>query len=220
MQKLRTEQSADATADSLIFVGATLVVIAVAAFAAVASYSHIFDLARQYGQSGTSARLSPLSIDGVILAASLMMLHRSRQGEPSPFGIRVMLWGGVAATLAANAASGAHWGAAGMVIAVSSGAAFVACVEALMWFIRVTREKKSSLASVTVERIAQDAQEAARTALEATMAAGNALSQRQLMARFGISRDEEREMREAAELKLGVRQPVLEHANGDAPAGP
>src|SRR5258707_7108875 len=60
------------------------VVLAVAGFAAVVSYSHIYDLARAHGQTGTAARLLPLSVDGLILAASLVLLHEARNRRPAP----------------------------------------------------------------------------------------------------------------------------------------
>ena len=59
------------TGDRLIRAGTAAVVAAVAAFAAIVSYSHIYDLGRLHGQAGTAARLLPLSVDGLILAASL-----------------------------------------------------------------------------------------------------------------------------------------------------
>jgi Protein of unknown function (DUF2637) len=60
------------------------VVLAVAAFAAVVSFSHIHDLGRAHGQSGTAARLLPLSADRLILAASLVLLHEAHNGRPVP----------------------------------------------------------------------------------------------------------------------------------------
>jgi len=46
------------------------VVCAVAVFAAVVSYSHIYGLGRAHDQDGTAARLLPPRVDGLILAAS------------------------------------------------------------------------------------------------------------------------------------------------------
>jgi hypothetical protein len=43
--------------DRLICAATAAIVIAVAAFAAVVSYSHIYDLGRLHGQDGTAARL-------------------------------------------------------------------------------------------------------------------------------------------------------------------
>jgi hypothetical protein len=62
----------------------TLAVAAVAAIAAVVSYSHIYDLGRTHGQSGTAARLLPLSVDGLILSASLVLLQAARNGQRAP----------------------------------------------------------------------------------------------------------------------------------------
>ena len=67
------------TGDRAIRLGTAAVVLAVAAFAAVVSYSHIYDLGRAHGQSGTAARLLPLSVDGLIVAAGLVLLHAARQ---------------------------------------------------------------------------------------------------------------------------------------------
>jgi len=74
-------------------------VCAVAAFAAVISYSHIYGLGRAHGQDGTAARLLPLSVDGLILAASLVLLHEARNDRDAPGLARLMLWLGIAATI-------------------------------------------------------------------------------------------------------------------------
>ena len=75
-----------------------------AAFAAVVSYSHIYDLGRIHRQDGTAARLLPLSVDGLMLAASLVLLHEARNGRPAPGLARFALWLRVGGTIAANGA--------------------------------------------------------------------------------------------------------------------
>ena len=72
------------TGDRVIRFATAAVVCAVAAFAAVVSYSHIYGLGRAHGQDGTAARLLPLSVDGLILAASLVLLHEARNGRDAP----------------------------------------------------------------------------------------------------------------------------------------
>jgi hypothetical protein len=72
------------TGDRVIRLATAAVVCAVAAFAAVVSYSHIYGLGRVHGQDGTAARLLPLSVDGLILAASLVLLHEARNGRDAP----------------------------------------------------------------------------------------------------------------------------------------
>jgi len=85
------------TGDRIIRWLTAAVVLAVAGFAAVVSYSHIYDLGRAHGQVGTAARLLPLSVDGLILAAGLVLLHLARG----------CLWLGIGATVGANVAYGA-----------------------------------------------------------------------------------------------------------------
>jgi Protein of unknown function (DUF2637) len=124
------------SADRSIRVATGAVVLTVAAFAAIVSYSHIYDLARAHGQSGTAARLLPLSVDGLIVAASLVMLHEARNGQRAPALARVMIGLGVAATIAANVAYGATYGVVGAVISAWPAVAFVGSAELLMVIIR------------------------------------------------------------------------------------
>jgi hypothetical protein len=72
--------------DRLIRAATAAVVTAVAAFAAVVSYYHVYDLGRTHGQSGAAARLLPLSVDGLLLAASLVLLHEARNRRKLPCG--------------------------------------------------------------------------------------------------------------------------------------
>ena len=99
--------------DRVIRFATAAVVCAVAAFAAVVSYSHIYGLGRAHGQDGTAARLLPLSVDGLILAASLVLLHEARNDRDAPRLARLMLWLGIAATIGANIAYGAGYGLLG-----------------------------------------------------------------------------------------------------------
>lgn len=126
-------------ADRVIRASAALVVLAVAAFAAVVSYSHIYDLGRAHGQAGVAARLLPLSVDGLILAASLVMLLEARGGRSAPVLARVMLGLGVAATVAANVAYGAAHDLADATISAWPAIAFIGSAELLISSIRRTR---------------------------------------------------------------------------------
>jgi hypothetical protein len=94
------------TGDRLTRTATAAVVVAVATCAAVVSYSHIYDLGRAHHQDGTALRLLPLSVDGLILAASLVLLHEARNGRPAPGLARFALWLGVGGTIAANGAPG------------------------------------------------------------------------------------------------------------------
>jgi len=98
------------TGDRVIRLATAAVVCAVAAFAAVVSYSHIYGLGRAHGQDGTVARLLPLSVDGLILAASLVLLHEARSGRDVPRLARFMLWLGIAARSARTSPTGRDTG--------------------------------------------------------------------------------------------------------------
>jgi len=124
-------------ADRLIRVCTAAVVTAVAGFAAVVSYSHIYDLGRAHGgQAGIAPRLLPLSVDGLILAASLVMLHDARSGRRPAVLARCMLVLGVGATIAANVAYGAAYGLAGAVIWAWPAVAFIGSAEMVMGMVR------------------------------------------------------------------------------------
>jgi hypothetical protein len=194
------------TGDRLIRVSTALVVTAVAAFAAVVSYSHIYDLGRFHGQAGTAARLLPLSVDGLILAASLVLLHEARHSRPAPRLARFALWLGIGATLGANAAYGAPFGPLGITVSVWPAVGFVLAVEVAIGMVKTARAAGQVPPSLpaALAHVARDAEDAARAALAASVAAGNPVSQRQLMTRFGITRTAERR----------VRQAVLAEANG------
>lgn len=143
------------TGDRVLRASAAIVVLAVAAFAAVVSYSHIYDLGRAHGQAGVAARLLPLSVDGLILAASLVMLLEARAGRTAPVLARVMLGLGVAATVAANVAFGAADGLTGAAISAWPAIAFIGSAELLIGSIRRTRPlpKSGSVAGQSVPAV-------------------------------------------------------------------
>jgi len=161
------------------------VVCAVAAVAAVVSYSHIYGLGRAHGQDGTAARLLPLSVDGLILAASLVLLHEARNGRNSPRLARLMLWLGIAATIGANIAYGAGYGLLGALISAWPAVAFIGSVEIAM---QQVRRARAPGAAATVPEVPGDVGQAVRTAYAASVAAGQPLSQRAMAERFGLSR--------------------------------
>ena len=70
--------------DRLIRVTTALAVVAVAGVAAIISYQHAYELVRSYGESGTASRLLPFTIDGLIWAASMVVLDVSRRNQRVP----------------------------------------------------------------------------------------------------------------------------------------
>jgi hypothetical protein len=111
-------------------------VVGVAAVAAVASYEHVYDLVRMHGESGWTARLVPLTVDGLIYASSMVMLDSVRRRAPVPALARWLLGLGVAATLAANVAHGLGHGPVGAAVAAWPAVALVGSYELLMTVIR------------------------------------------------------------------------------------
>jgi hypothetical protein len=164
------------------------VVCAVAAFAAVVSYSHIYGLGRAYGQDGTAARLLPLSVDGLILAASLVLLHEARNDRDAPRLARFMLWLGIAATIGANIAFGAGYGLLGALISAWPAVAFIGAVEIAMQQVRRSRVPPAVTSGPDVPQMPGDVEQAVRAAYAASVTAGQPLSQRAMAERFGLSR--------------------------------
>ena len=56
----------------LIRITTALAVVAVAGVAAIISYQHAYELVLSHGESGATARLAPFTVDGLILAASML----------------------------------------------------------------------------------------------------------------------------------------------------
>jgi len=171
--------------DRVIRFATSAVVCAVAAFAAVVSYSHIYGLGRAHGQDGTAARLLPLSVDGLILAASLVLLHEARNERDAPQLARLMLWLGIGATIGANVAYGAGYGLLGALISAWPAVAFIGSVEIAMQQVRRARVPR---AATSGPEVPGDVEQAVRAAYAASVAAGQPLSQRAMAERFGLSR--------------------------------
>jgi hypothetical protein len=149
-----------------------------------------------HGETRLDAALLPLSIDGTVVTGSLLMLRAARLGLGTPWLARIMLTVAVAMTIAANVAFGWTAGAWGILMAGWPAAAFLMNAEGSISFGRKSRAAGKD-APPTAAQVAPDAESAARTALAASVAAGNPLSQRQLMTRFGLTRTAERKVRQA-----------------------
>ena len=108
----------------------TFAVLAVAVVAAVASYDHQRALAELAGE-GWRAWLIPVSVDGLVVAASMTMLVRRRAGLPAGALAWASLLAGLGASLAANVAA-ADPTAVGRVVAAWPPVALLLAWEFLM----------------------------------------------------------------------------------------
>lgn len=102
---------------------------AVAGFAAVVSYSHIYDLGIRHMYHGATAYLLPLSVDGLIVYSSLVLLYAAKQKVEVPSLGRFTLWLGILATVAANVAYGLPGGLIGATVSAWPAVAFICTVE-------------------------------------------------------------------------------------------
>jgi hypothetical protein len=182
------EGAGPVTGDRVIRLATAAVVCAVASFAAVVSYSHIYGLGRTHGQDGTAARLLPLSVDGLILAASLVLLHEARNDRDAPALARLMLWLGIGATVGANIAYGAGYGLLGALISAWPAVAFIGSVEIAMPQVRRARGPPAATSAPGVPQVPGDVEQAVRAAYAASVTAGQPLSQRAMADRFGLFR--------------------------------
>jgi hypothetical protein len=195
--------------DRFIRLATAAVVCAVAGFAAAVSYSHIYGLGRAHGQDGTAARLLPLSVDGLILAASLVLLHEARNDRDAPRLARLMLWLGIGATIGANIAYGAGYGLLGAAISAWPAVAFIGSVEIAMQQVRRARGPRVTTAVPAMAQVPGDVDQAVRAAYAASVAAGQPLSQRAMADRFGLSRRRVSQL--VAESLFGNRFAVGRH---------
>jgi hypothetical protein len=91
---------------------------------------------RAHGETGFTARLIPLTVDGLIYASSMVMLDSARRKLPIPALARWLLGLGIAATLAANVAHGLGHGLIGAAVGAWPAVALVGSYELLMMIIR------------------------------------------------------------------------------------
>jgi hypothetical protein len=131
--------------DRLIRLTTAFAVLMVAGVAAVISYQHAHELVTSHGETGFTARLLPFTVDGLIWAASMVVLDASRRNHPVP---RLALWSlgaGIVATVGANLAHGLGHGPVGALVSAWSALALVGSFELLMLLIRKRHQHVTDL---------------------------------------------------------------------------
>ena len=186
-------------------------VLAVAAVAGWVSYRHAVTVVSAHGETGWVGRMYPATVDGLIIAASMVLLDAARHRDRAPALAVWLLAAGITATLAANVLAGAGYGPLGAVVSAWPALAFVGCYELLMLLVRANARRSAAVPGAAPESLAvpvpSDLIEAAKVSLRATLAAGNPLSANQLQERFSLTRAQ----------ATKVRQAVLAESNGHSP---
>jgi hypothetical protein len=157
-----------APADRVIRWASTVSVIVLAGIAAVISYKHMYQLVLRYGETSWTAALLPVSVDGMIVVASMSLLVDSRQGRRSGVLPWTLLVLGSAASLAANVAV-AEPSLVGRLIAAWPSCALIGAYELLMRQVRHTAVKKAGPIHAGSDAVAEAAHRtspAARRACE------------------------------------------------------
>ena len=119
-------------------------VLAVAVVAGWVSYRHAVTVVTAHGETGWVGRMYPATIDGLIVAASMVLLDAARHRDRAPALAVWLLAAGITATLAANVLAGAGYGPLGAVVSAWPALAFVGCYELLMLLVRASARRAAS----------------------------------------------------------------------------
>jgi hypothetical protein len=192
--------------DRAIRLSTAAAVLAVAGIAAYVAYGHAYAVVRAHGETGITARLEPATIDGLVYASSMVVLHAARHRVPVPSLARWLLALGIAATLTANMAQGWSHGPVGAVVAAWPAVSLVGSYKLLVWLIRTSGRSERGTSGPAWRPAGQGAghppisaggrcddealeasagNDAAVAAYRLSMQAGNPLSERRLAQMFG-----------------------------------
>jgi len=146
------------SATSLIRWSTVAAVAGIAGVAGWVSYEHALAVVRAHGESGAVAAAYPVTVDGVIYSASMVLLDSARRGVRAPKLARWLLAVGIGATLAANVAAGIRFGVTGAIVAAWPALALVGSYELLMLMIR--REVSDAVTIPTREAVSETVSDA------------------------------------------------------------
>jgi hypothetical protein len=183
---------------------AVAAVLSVAAVAAWVSYWHAVAVVTAHGEPGLTGHLYSVLVDGLIVAAGMVLLDAARHKEAAPALAWWMLAAGIGATLAVNILAGISGGWLAAVIASWPALAFAGCYELLMTLVRAAARRARLQAPPEAEAqagafpspVPGDAESAAEASMRATLAAGNPWPVNALVTKFGVSRKTATEIRE------------------------
>lgn len=131
----------------------TGVVLSIAGFAGYISYRHAFELASNHGEDAWSAWALPLTIDGLIFSASMVILRANRHAVKVPKMAWFAMALGILATLGANVAHGVPYGVIGMLTSAWPAVALVVSFEMLMRLFKPLRSTETAEEPEPVETV-------------------------------------------------------------------
>ena len=127
--------------DGLIRWCTVAAVVAVAGVAGYISYWHAVEVVTHHGEQAVTGHLYPVVIDGIIIAASMVVLDAARHREAAPRLAWALLASGIGVTLAANVVAGVAYGLPGALWSAWPAFAFVGCFELLMMLVRAAARR-------------------------------------------------------------------------------
>jgi Protein of unknown function (DUF2637) len=194
----------------------TLLVAAASLSSFTESYRALLDWASGHGLHGVWALAWPLQVDTFIavgelalfvaLADSWSVRSRAAAWTVTLIGLAVSVAGNVGHVAGPDVASRLTASVPPLAAAAALAVGLGVLKRVVASRARPVREQPAAPFAMPARTAPADNQDAARMALAASVAAGYPISQRQMIARFGLTR--------AAERK--VRQAVLAQANGHA----
>jgi hypothetical protein len=174
------------TGERLIGGAATVVLCVVAGSAVTTGSARTYALAKGHGMDGTAALLVAVSLGGLIVGASLVLLSEER-GPWEPGTAEGMQLLGLAVTAAAGIVSGARYGLLGAIISAWPAVAFFGAADMVLELVHRSRRCQREARPATTPAVPSEVQQAVRAAYAASVQAGDPLSQRAMAARFGLS---------------------------------
>jgi nitrate reductase NapE component len=149
-QDTRTEPDKDGRRrpDGRAFIVVALFAVAqVAVVAFSGSWQHQYELSVHLGQAHWVAGMQPLSVEGLIVSASLVIWYAARYKLRRPVGAYLVLAAGVGQTVLMNLGADYRWPWLGPEISVWPAVAFVAAYEMAVWLVRKRQDRAGATAT-------------------------------------------------------------------------
>jgi len=176
-----------------------LTVASITGIASAVSYEHEYQLARRHGQDAWVSALLPFTVDGLILGAAVVLVWAAMAGIRRPLRPLAVLLVGIAATIAANLASGIGDGALGAAVSAWSGVALILISDVAMWLMGALRRLSNPLdiqpaAACSCPPAPVSLAEALPLARAALRDRGEPAGEQALADRFGVPRNQVRKL--------------------------